>query len=69
MAAVAFGGMRRYAAVRLYPLVVVRQQQRGVIRQRWLLFSILYCTYSIFNFAFFCPEELGTARGKIESKG
>ncbi len=29
MAAVAFGGVRRYAAVRLYPLVVVRQAAEG----------------------------------------
>jgi hypothetical protein len=29
MAAVAFGGVRRYAAVRLYPLVVVRRAAEG----------------------------------------
>jgi hypothetical protein len=29
MAALAFGGMRRYAAVPLYPLVVVRQAAEG----------------------------------------
>jgi hypothetical protein len=29
MAAVAFGGVQRYAAVRLYPLVVVRRAVEG----------------------------------------
>jgi hypothetical protein len=48
MAAVAFGGVRRYAAVRLSPLVVVRQAAEGGEYT-----EMAFIQYSIFDFPFF----------------
>jgi hypothetical protein len=47
MAAVAFGGMRRYAVVRLYPLVVVRWAAEGGEYTKMLLsiFNIRLCFF------------------------
>ncbi len=64
MAAVAFDGVRQYAAVRLYPLVVVRRAAEG---GDWT--EMDFIRYSIFDFPFFCSKELVTARGKNESEG
>jgi hypothetical protein len=61
MAAVAFGGVQRYAAVRLKPLVVVRWAAEGGEKMEMAFIRYIVLTYLIFNFAFFCQEELGTA--------
>ncbi len=66
MAAVAFGGVQRYAAVRLYPLVVVRRAAEGVRRWRWLLFDIVLIRYS--TLLFFVKRNLGPQEEKSRAK-